>query len=430
MTRTDPPAGAERFVPERHELGELAGAVQACRGCDLYEHATQAVFGRGGPDSRMLLVGEQPGDVEDRAGEPFVGPAGKLLDRALADAGIERRTAYLTNAVKHFRFAMRGTRRIHDTPSTVQVVACRPWLLAELDAVTPEVVVVLGATAARSLLGPRFRVTRQRGTLLDWPADLATEPTRTTDPPLGGTARPRPARGGVRRTGRRSAGRCRRAPSFLARSFVKCRSFRGPVPAHTGTVGTPIPTGTGGAVDVWDGLLVAETERLRLRTFCRADLPSYAALNCDPAVIATLGGTPLTRDDTEELAQWHQERYAADGYGLLAVERRADGAFLGMCGLHHQRSFPDDVELAYRLSREHWGHGYATEAGAAWLALGFERFGLPRVIGITDDDNGRSLAVMHRLGMTLCWRGPVTDGGETFEAVVHEITAARWRAGR
>ena len=148
----------------------MRSAVQECRGCDLYREATQAVFGRGASTPAVVLVGEQPGDAEDREGEPFVGPAGRLLDRALADAGIDPSVVYTTNAVKHFHF--RGTetkRRIHQTPSTWHVAACQPWLLTELDVLDPPGVVVLGATAGRSLFGPRFRVGTMRGRLLETP---------------------------------------------------------------------------------------------------------------------------------------------------------------------------------------------------------------------------------------------------------------------
>ncbi len=180
-------------------------------------------------------------------------------------------------------------------------------------------------------------------------------------------------------------------------------------------------------MDVWDGIVVAETPRLLLRTFRVDDLPAYAALHADPAVMQTLGGVLLDREESDGLAVWHQGRYEANGYGLLAVERRSDGAFLGMCGLHHQRSFPDDVELAYRFARAHWGHGYVTEAGAAWLDLAFDRFGRERVIGIAEPTNPRSIAVMHRLGMTPWWTGTVRDEDEEFEAIVHAVTADTWR---
>jgi DNA polymerase len=164
-------AGAEEFVPERASVTALRKAVSDCRGCDLYRDATQAVFGEGPATASVVIVGEVPGDQEDQEGHPFVGPAGRLLDRALEEAGIDRSQAYLTNAVKHFKFtrAERGKRRIHQKPSRTEVVACRPWLLAELDAVRPDLVVLLGATAAQSLLGTGFRVTKDRGTVVELP---------------------------------------------------------------------------------------------------------------------------------------------------------------------------------------------------------------------------------------------------------------------
>lgn len=162
-------AGAEEYVPDSAGLGELRKAVQKCRGCDLYRDATQAVFGEGPADASVVLVGEVPGDQEDRQGHPFVGPAGKLLDRALDEAGFDRSELYLTNAVKHFKFTERGKRRIHQKPGRTEVVACRPWLLAELDGLRPEVVVFLGATAAQSLLGTGFRVTKERGKVVELP---------------------------------------------------------------------------------------------------------------------------------------------------------------------------------------------------------------------------------------------------------------------
>lgn len=163
--------GAEEYVPDGASLAELGTAVQGCRGCDLYRDATRAVFGEGPADAAVMVVGEVPGDHEDREGHPFVGPAGRLLDRALDDAGIDRRKVYLTNAVKHFSFTRpeRGKRRIHKKPGRTEVVACRPWLLAELDTVHPELVVLLGAVAAQSLLGTGFRVTRERGKVVDLP---------------------------------------------------------------------------------------------------------------------------------------------------------------------------------------------------------------------------------------------------------------------
>jgi DNA polymerase len=159
--------------PASRSLRTLAAAAAGCTGCELHERATQTVFGAGSPKASVMLVGEQPGDVEDRRGAPFVGPAGGLLDKALADAGIARDATYLTNAVKHFRWKATagGKRRIHDKPGAVHVSACRPWLAAELDAVRPETVVLLGATAALAVFGPAFRLTQHRGERLDWPDD-------------------------------------------------------------------------------------------------------------------------------------------------------------------------------------------------------------------------------------------------------------------
>lgn len=164
--------GAGGFVPgEKAALSAVAKAAQGCRGCDLFENATQTVFGRGAADAAVVLIGEQPGDAEDRAGQPFVGPAGKLLDRALEDAGIPPGETYTTNAVKHFRWKpapQGGKRRIHQKPEAWQIRACWPWLEAELARLTPRVVVTLGATAAQALFGSSFRITRQRGTEIDW----------------------------------------------------------------------------------------------------------------------------------------------------------------------------------------------------------------------------------------------------------------------
>jgi uracil-DNA glycosylase family protein len=160
--------GAEQFLPSRPTLQRLRTAVQDCHGCDLYRDATQAVFGGGSDDPRLVIVGEQPGDVEDRKGEPFVGPAGRLLDKALEAAAIDPGSVYKTNAVKHFRFkGGAGKRRIHSTPDRWQIAACRPWLLTELSLLRPEGVVVLGATAGQSLLGSSFRVGAMRGKRLD-----------------------------------------------------------------------------------------------------------------------------------------------------------------------------------------------------------------------------------------------------------------------
>ncbi|WP_043624811.1 UdgX family uracil-DNA binding protein [Nonomuraea candida] len=155
--------GAAEFLPDRLDLDHLRTAAARCEGCGLYRDATQTVFGEGPRQARYMLVGEQPGDQEDRRGHPFVGPAGRVLDRGLEEAGIARDDVYLTNAVKHFSFTPRGKRRIHQKPTAAEIDACRPWLDAELAVVRPRVVVVLGATAARSLLGREFRVTRHRG---------------------------------------------------------------------------------------------------------------------------------------------------------------------------------------------------------------------------------------------------------------------------
>ena len=167
-------------MPDAFTISALRDAVQRCEGCPLHENATQAVFGKGTLSSDVMLVGEQPGDQEDRAGAPFVGPAGKVLDRALAEAGIDRRRAYVTNAVKHFKWRARGTRRIHDKPSWTEQVACRPWLEAELALVKPRALVLMGSTAAQSLLGKDFRVTQNRGVPLDY--DLADLVTATIHP--------------------------------------------------------------------------------------------------------------------------------------------------------------------------------------------------------------------------------------------------------
>lgn len=160
---------AAEYVPSRPTLPVLRAAVQGCRGCDLYRDATQAVFGEGGRRAAIMFVGEQPGDAEDLAGRPFVGPAGQLLDAALAAAGIPRTAAYVTNAVKHFKFTRRGKKRIHDKPTAYQVKACRPWLEAELAVVRPPILVLLGATAAQALLGSTFRVSQRRGEVLATP---------------------------------------------------------------------------------------------------------------------------------------------------------------------------------------------------------------------------------------------------------------------
>jgi DNA polymerase len=161
--------GAGRWVPDGADVETLRQAAPGCRGCELWEPATQVVFSAGANDARIALVGEQPGDAEDRQGIPFVGPAGRLLQQAVSDAGMDRSQVYVTNAVKHFRFTQDapGRRRIHQTPDLAHMTACKPWLVAELVAVNPDVVVCLGATAAKTLLGHDFRVTKQRGVMLE-----------------------------------------------------------------------------------------------------------------------------------------------------------------------------------------------------------------------------------------------------------------------
>lgn len=162
----DEPSLFDAAPAQRPRLSDLRDAAATCTNCGLYRDASQTVFGRGPDTARLMLVGEQPGDREDLDGRPFVGPAGRLLDRGLVDAGIDRRDVYVTNVVKHFKFTRRGKRRIHQKPNADEIAACRPWLEGELAAVRPEVVVALGATAARALLGPSFRVSRQRGEVL------------------------------------------------------------------------------------------------------------------------------------------------------------------------------------------------------------------------------------------------------------------------
>jgi uracil-DNA glycosylase len=171
---------ASAFMPDRLTMSALREAAQHCEGCPLYANATQAVFGEGKLGSDLMLVGETPGDQEDLAGAPFVGPAGKLLDRALDEAGIDRSKTYVTNAVKHFKWKARGTRRIHDKPTWTEQMACRPWVEAEIALVKPRALVLMGATAAQSLLGKNFRVTQNRGTRLD--SDLAELVTATIHP--------------------------------------------------------------------------------------------------------------------------------------------------------------------------------------------------------------------------------------------------------
>jgi RimJ/RimL family protein N-acetyltransferase len=181
------------------------------------------------------------------------------------------------------------------------------------------------------------------------------------------------------------------------------------------------------AVD-WSGTAAIETPRLLLRTFRPSDLPVYAALNADPEVMRYLGGV-ISAAESDDIAAWAQETYATHRMGLLAIERRADGAFIGMCGLHHVSWYPD-IEIGWRLARDYWGSGYATEAAAAWLDYGFHALALPRVISITDVPNSRSIAVMTRLGMTLDHEAELEEDGEKFAAVVYAITADQWRASR
>jgi uracil-DNA glycosylase family protein len=176
----EPKRSAEPFVPKTSSLKVLRGAVQQCRGCDLYKRATQAVFGAGTGGMRVMFVGEQPGDQEDTQGEPFVGPAGALLDKALGDAGIPRDEAYVTNAVKHFSWEPRGKRRIHKKPRISEMKACRPWLEAELRAVKPYVIVCLGAVAAQSVFGPQFKLMQNRGQVLS--SDLGEHVVATIHP--------------------------------------------------------------------------------------------------------------------------------------------------------------------------------------------------------------------------------------------------------
>jgi DNA polymerase len=177
--RTEPTSAAD-FLPPRVTMRTLSAAARDCRGCDLYRNATQTVFGEGAPGAEVVLVGEQPGDREDLEGHPFVGPAGRLLDEALSEAGIDRDEVYLTNVVKHFRFELRGKRRIHRKPDLRQQTACRPWLEAELEVIRPTALVLLGAVAAQAVLGKDFRVTKRRG---EWvPSPYAPLVTATVHP--------------------------------------------------------------------------------------------------------------------------------------------------------------------------------------------------------------------------------------------------------
>lgn len=175
-----PPMSASTFIPPNPTLDALRAAAAGCTACPLHLRGTQTVFGTGPDDAALMLVGEQPGEVEDRTGRPFVGPAGKLLDHALEAAGIDRARAYVTNAVKHFKWTPRGKRRLHSKPNAMEIRACSPWLEAEIAVIGPRVIVCLGATAAQALLGPDVRVTRHRGTLIS--SNLAPYVTVTIHP--------------------------------------------------------------------------------------------------------------------------------------------------------------------------------------------------------------------------------------------------------
>ena len=168
------PGSAKPFLPRVLSIPSLKRAARKCQGCPLYQRATQTVFGEGPEDARVILVGEQPGDNEDRQGKPFVGNAGKLLDRALEEAGVVRSEVYVSNAVKHFKWEERGKRRIHKKPSAAEINACHPWLEAEIEVIEPDIIVCLGATAAQSLMGRDFRVTADRGKFFEspWTAQL------------------------------------------------------------------------------------------------------------------------------------------------------------------------------------------------------------------------------------------------------------------
>jgi uracil-DNA glycosylase len=180
MSPTKPTGSAADFLPKTLTLEALREAAAGCTACPLWQLGTQTVFGEGGADAEMMFVGEQPGDQEDRIGRPFVGPAGRLFDQALEAAGIDRSLTYTTNAVKHFKWKARGKRRIHQKPNWAEMTACRPWLEAELAVVQPRVLVLLGATAAQSLLGREFRVTQNRRKLVE--SNLAESVTATIHP--------------------------------------------------------------------------------------------------------------------------------------------------------------------------------------------------------------------------------------------------------
>jgi uracil-DNA glycosylase len=175
MPRTESTTAAE-YIPEHPTARTLREAVQKCRGCDLYACATQAVFGEGPKSAEIVFIGEQPGDEEDRQGHPFVGPSGKLLDRALVEAGIDRSLVYVTNAVKHFKFEERGKRRLHKKPNGPEIRACRPWLEAEINLIQPQIIVCLGATATQTIFGTTYRLTKERGQFVrnSWAAHVTS----------------------------------------------------------------------------------------------------------------------------------------------------------------------------------------------------------------------------------------------------------------
>jgi uracil-DNA glycosylase len=180
MSKRPKPAGAADLIPDRPSLAKVREAAKDCRACDLWKLGTQTVFGEGSSKAQLMFVGEQPGNEEDLAGHPFVGPAGRLLDRALADAGIDRATVYVTNVVKHFKWEPRGKRRIHKKPNASETAACRPWLDTEIMLVKPRILVCLGATAAQALLGRQFKVTAHRGEFV--PSPLAPLVLATVHP--------------------------------------------------------------------------------------------------------------------------------------------------------------------------------------------------------------------------------------------------------
>src|SRR5436853_3533221 len=180
MSRDKPETSAADFFPKRKSLKAFREAAADCKGCDLWERGTQTVFGEGARRAQVVFVGEQPGNEEDLSGEPFVGPAGRLLDDALIEAGIDRSQTYVTNVVKHFKWEPRGKRRIHKKPNTREIAACRPWLEAEIETVKPKVIVCLGATAAQALLGSNFRVSQERGKFIE--SDLAPYIIATVHP--------------------------------------------------------------------------------------------------------------------------------------------------------------------------------------------------------------------------------------------------------